>query len=66
MRVMLEHYHISFLSTTENGNCLLYPIMFKNQILYKADGLHSNVRNLEFQEFYDPFLIYFEYPYPGL
>ena len=36
---MLEHYHMSFLLTTENGNFLLYPIMFKNQILYKADGL---------------------------
>ena len=38
---MLEHYHMSFVLTTENGNFLLYPIMFKNQILYKADGLHS-------------------------
>ena len=43
IRVMLEHYHMSFLLTTENGNFLLYPIMFKNQILYKADGLHSDV-----------------------
>ena len=41
---MLEHYHMSFLLTTENGNFLLYPIMFKNQILYKADGLHSDVQ----------------------
>ena len=40
---MLEHYHMSFLLTTENGNFLLYPIMFKNQILYKASGLHSDV-----------------------
>ena len=43
IRVMLEHYHMSFLLTTENGNFLLYPIMFQNQILYKADGLHSDV-----------------------
>ena len=44
---MLKHDHMSLLLTTENGNFLLYPIMFKNQILYKADGLHSNVKNLE-------------------
>ena len=42
---MLEHYHMSFLLTTENGNFLLYPIMFKNQILYKADGLHVLFRD---------------------
>ena len=29
--------------------------MFQNQILYKADGLHSDVKNLELQEFYDSF-----------
>ena len=63
---MLEHYHMSFLLTTENGNLLLYPIMFKNQILYKADGLHSDVKNLELQGFYDSFLIHFKYSYPGL
>ena len=63
---MLEHYHMSFLLTTENGNFLLYPIMFKNQIVYKADGLHSDVQNLELQGFYDSFLIHFKYPYPGV
>ena len=57
---MLEHYHMSFLLTTENSNFLLYPIMFKNQILYKADGLHSDVKNLELQGFYDSFLVYFK------
>ena len=62
---MLEHYHMSFLLTTENRNFLLYPIMFKNQILYKADGVHSDVNNLELQGFYDSFLIHFKYPYPG-
>ena len=36
--------------------------MFKNQILYKADGLHSDVYNLELQGFYDSFLIYFQIP----
>ena len=46
---------MSILLTTENGNFLLYPIMFKNQILYKADGLHSDVKNLELQGFYDSF-----------
>ena len=40
---MLEHYNMSFLLTTENGNFLLYPIIFKKQILDKADGLHSDV-----------------------
>ena len=59
---MLEHYHISILLTTENGNFLLYPIMFKNQILYKADGLHSDIKNLELQGFYDSFLILFQIP----
>ena len=63
---MLEHYHMSFLLITENGNFLLYPIMFKNQILYKADGLHSDVYNLELQGFYDSFLIYFKYSYSRL
>ena len=43
IRVMLEHYDMSFLLTTENGNFLLYPIMLRNQILYKPDGLHSDV-----------------------
>ena len=60
---MLEHYHMSFLLTTENSNFLLYPIMFKNQILYKADGLHSDVQNLELQGFYDSFLIHFKIPW---
>ena len=64
--VMLKHYRMSFLVTTQNGNFLLYPIMFKNQILYKAGGLHSDVQNLELQRFYDSFLIHFKYPYPGL
>ena len=59
---MLEHYHMSFLLTTENGNFLLYPIMFKNQILYKADGLHSDVQNLELQGFYDSFCYLFPIP----
>ena len=63
---MLEHYHMSILLTTENGNFLLYLIMFKNQIWYKADGLHSDVKNLELQAFYHSFLIHFKYPYPGL
>ena len=40
--------------------------MPKNQILYKADGLHSDVMNLELQGFYDSFLVYFKYPYPEL
>ena len=40
---MLEHYYMSFLLTTKNGNFFLYPIMLKNQILYKADSLHSDV-----------------------
>ena len=66
IRVMLEHYHMSFLLTTENGNFPLYPIMFKNQILYMADGLNSDVKNLELQGFYDSFLMHFKYPYPGL
>ena len=48
--------------TTENGNFLLYPIMFKNQILYKADGLHSDVKNLELQGFYDSFFYSFQIP----
>ena len=59
---MLEHYHMSFLLTTENGNFLLYPIMFKNQIMYKADGLHSDVKNLELQGFYDSFCYLFPIP----
>ena len=63
---MLEHYHMSFLLTTENRNLLLYPIMFKNQILYKGDGLHSDVKNLELQGFYDSVLIHYKNPYPGL
>ena len=63
---MLEHYHMSFVLTTKNGNFLLYPIMFKNQILYKADGFHSDVKNLELQGFYDSFVTHFKYPYPGL
>ena len=63
---MLEHYYVLFLLTTENGNFLLYPIMFKNQILDKADGLHSDVKNLQLQGFYDSFLIHFKYPYPRL
>ena len=66
IRIMLEHYHMSFLLTTENGNFHLYPIMFTNQILYKADGLHSDVQNLELQGFYDSFLIHCKYPYPRL
>ena len=53
---MLEHYHMSFLLTTENGNFLLYPIMFKNHILLKVDGLHSDIMNLELQGFYDSFI----------
>ena len=36
--------------------------MFKNQILYNADGLHSDVLNLELQGFYDSFLIHFQIP----
>ena len=63
---MLEHYHMSFLLTTKNGNFLLYPIMFKNQILEKADLLHPEIMNLELQGFYDSFLVYFKYPYPGM
>ena len=59
---MLKHYQMSFLLTTENRNFLLYPIMFKNQILYKADGLHSNVKNLELQGFYDSFSYSFQIP----
>ena len=55
---MLEHYHMSFLLTTENSNFRLYPIKFKNQILYKADGLHSDVKNLELQGFYNSLLIF--------
>ena len=66
IRVMLKHYYMSFLLTTGNGNFLLYPIMFKNQILYKADGLHSDVKNVEFQGFHDSFLINFKYPYSRL
>ena len=34
--------------------------------LYKADGLHSDVKNPELQGFYDSFLIHFKYPYPVL
>ena len=34
---------MSFVLTTENGHFLLYPIMFEDQILYKADSLHSDV-----------------------
>ena len=59
---MLEHYHMSFLLTTENSNFLLYPIMFKNQIMYKANGLHSDVKNLELQGFYDSFCYLFQIP----
>ena len=66
IRVMLKHYNMSFLLTTKNGNFPLYPIMFKNQILYKADGLYSDVKNLELQGFYNSFLINFKYPYPRL
>ena len=33
--------------------------MFKNQILYKADGLDSDVQNLQLQGFYDSLLIHF-------
>ena len=36
--------------------------MFKNQILYKADGVHSDVSNLELQGFYDSFLVHFKIP----
>ena len=36
--------------------------MFKNQIWYKADGLHSDVKNLELQGFYDSVLILFQIP----
>ena len=36
--------------------------MFKNQILYKADGLHSDVKNLELQGFYDSFSYSFQIP----
>ena len=36
--------------------------MFKKSISWKADCLHSDVRNLELPGFYDSFLIYFKIP----
>ena len=47
---MLEHYHMSFLFTTQNGNFLLYPIMFKKQILDKAEGFIPMLRTLSFKD----------------
>ena len=36
--------------------------MFKKSISWKVDCLHSDVRNLELQGFYDSVLIYFKIP----
>ena len=47
---MLEHYHMSFLFTTQNGNFLLYPIMFKKQILDKAEGFIPMLRTLSLKD----------------
>ena len=40
--------------------------MCKKSILWKADGFHSDVRNIEPQGFYDPILSYSKYVHPGL
>ena len=50
IRVMLEHYHMSFLLTTENGNFLLYPIMFKNQICIRQTAFIPMLRTLSFKD----------------
>ena len=44
----------------------LYPIMFKKSILYKADGLHSDIMNLELPGFYYSFLTDSKYRSPRL
>ena len=63
---MLEHYHMSFLLTTENGNFLLYPIMFKNQIGIRQTALIPMLGTLSFKDSMTLFLIHSKYPYPGL
>ena len=47
---MLEHYHMSFLLTIKNGNFLLYPIMFKNQICIRQTAFIPMLWTLSFKD----------------
>ena len=62
---MLEHYHMSFLLTIENGNFLLYPIMFKNQICIRQTAFIPMLRTLSFKDSMTLFLFISNTLIPG-
>ena len=56
---------MSFLLTTENGNFLLYPIMFKNQIYIRQTAFIPMLRTLSFKDSMTLFLFISNTLIPG-
>ena len=63
---MLEHYHMSFLLTTENGNLFYIQSCLRTKSCIRQTAFIPMFRTLSFKDSMTLFLIHFKYPYPRL